>query len=314
MTRFDGADLSHHQDDAGPIDWPTLRQASWWVATKVTQGLAYVDPTFTAHRAEMTAQGFTHRGLYGWIEPMGSSTAQAQHFLSTVGTLSSGEFAMCDAEQGGITAAMVLEWVRTVEAVTHRPVAVYTGAFVAGGTIWQSTEIRHSNFGPRPMHLAAYTTEAKAKALPGVKAYPWSAWQYSSDGPVPGVVGRCDMNRVDDVAVYDVACGISHPVVEDDMKLYSNAEDRLMPYGPDQAGHVKFLVDTFKRNVGPGEYRAGGWDQVVAIPLSNADLDAIPDAGATTNPAAIQALNNAVGRLGQRVGDIQLGLIHAGGG
>lgn len=207
--RFDGADLSHHNADAGPIDWPTLRSASWWVATKATQGLAYVDPTFTAHRQQMAAQGFTHRLYYGWLSANVDPVAQANFYLATIGALTKGAGCMIDAEEGGITAAGVIAWCETVEAVTRRPVAVYTGAYTAGGTIWQNTQIRTSPFGPRPMHLAAYTTEAKAKALPGVAAYPWSAWQYSSDGPVPGVVGRCDMNRVDVVAHYDLACGVA---------------------------------------------------------------------------------------------------------
>jgi GH25 family lysozyme M1 (1,4-beta-N-acetylmuramidase) len=200
--RFDGADLSHHQDDAGPIDWPTLRAASTWVATKATQGDTYTDPTFAAHWAEMGV-GFKYRLAYHWLTPDADPAAQAAHFLA-VWDRTGG--AMLDAEQAGITAAMVLAWCEAVEAVTHRPCSVYTGAYVTGGTIWQSTAIRTSAYGRRPMHLAAYTTEAKALKLPGVAAYPWSAWQYSSNGPGPGVTGRCDMNRIDVTAHYDLAC------------------------------------------------------------------------------------------------------------
>lgn len=216
-VRFDGADISHHQDDAGPIDWPTLRSVSAWVATKATQSTTYVDPTCETHRAQMGAQAFTRRGLYHWLSHTTSPTAQARHFLNCVGTLHVGEFVMLDAEEGGITAAMCLEWLTAVEAVTRRPGSVYSGAYVAGGTIWQSTEIRRSPYGSRPMHLAAYTSEAKAKALPGVAAYPWSAWQYSSNGPVPGVTGRCDMNRVDVMAHYDLAAGVPPPTPSEDV-------------------------------------------------------------------------------------------------
>jgi GH25 family lysozyme M1 (1,4-beta-N-acetylmuramidase) len=228
--RFDGADLSHYQDDAGPIDWDALASSSWWCATKATQGVSYVDPTFHEHRIQMSARQFKIRLFYHWLDPNSSPTAQAMHFLMVVGKLAPGEGVMLDAEQAGVTAAMVVEWCSMVEKATGRPVVVYTGAFVAGGSIWQSTDVRTSIFGtPRAMHLAAYTTEARALALRGVAAYPWSGWQYSSNGPVAGVAGRCDMNRIDLLDHYLAACGLTSvpqpapiptPVQEDDMPKY----------------------------------------------------------------------------------------------
>jgi GH25 family lysozyme M1 (1,4-beta-N-acetylmuramidase) len=282
VTRFDGADLSHHQDDAGPIDWPTLRAASLgaWIATKATQSTGYTDPTCAAHRAQMATQGFIHRGLYHWLSPNTDPAAQAAHFLDVIGTLHPGEFAMLDAEERGITAAMVLAWLAAVEQVTRRPAAVYTGAYVAGGTIWQSTAIRHSIYGPRPMHLAAYTTEEKALALPGVAAYPWDAWQYSSNGPVPGVVGRCDMNRIDNRAAYDLACGIQAaplPPQEDDMPtVITNLAPRQFQGVIYQPGEIKWALmdDGTKRHMGIDHKLFGS---PAGTPVSNADLDACPD-------------------------------------
>jgi GH25 family lysozyme M1 (1,4-beta-N-acetylmuramidase) len=196
--RFDGADISHYQDDAGAIDWDALAASSWWCATKATQGVSYVDPTFHEHRVQMSARQFKIRLFYHWLDPNSSPTAQAMHFLMVVGKLAAGEGVMLDVEQAGVTAAMVTEWCAMVEKATGRPVVIYTGAFVAGGSIWQSTDVRTSIFGtPRAMHLAAYTSEARALALRGVAAYPWSGWQYSSNGPVAGIAGRCDMNRID---------------------------------------------------------------------------------------------------------------------
>lgn len=274
--RFDGADLAHYQ---ATIDWPTLRAASWWVATKATQGVNYTDPTFTAHWAEMGV-GFTHRLAYHWLSPNLDARAQAAHFLA-VWDRTGG--AMLDAEEGGITAAGVLAWCEAVEAVTHRPCSVYAGAYVAGGTIWQSTAVRTSKYGPRPMHLAAYTTEAKALALPGVKAYPWSAWQYSSNGPVPGVAGRCDMNRVDNREHYDLACGYTStpstppPQPEADMAILTNSEPHPFTDGNTyQPGVVKWVAAIDKRHLQEEEWRAvyGG---VAGIALSNLALASIPD-------------------------------------
>jgi GH25 family lysozyme M1 (1,4-beta-N-acetylmuramidase) len=211
VTRLDGPDVSHFQYDRAPIDWLQVAAIpTWWGATKLTQGVGYVDPTANRSRLSMLSVGLTHRGLYHWLSPGPDPVLQAQWFLRNLGELAVGEFVMLDAEESGVTVAKVVAWCEAVEAVIQRPCAVYTGAFVAG--IWTAQHVRTSQFGARPMHLAAYTSEAKAKALPGVAAFPWSAWQYSSDGPVAGVTGRCDMNRIDDRAVYDLACGITTPV------------------------------------------------------------------------------------------------------
>lgn len=287
--RFDGADLSHYQ---ATIDWPTLRAASWWVATKATQGVNYTDPTFATHWAEMGV-GFTHRLAYHWLVPYMSPAAQAARFLS-VWDRTGG--AMLDAEQGGITVADVIGWCEAVEAVTLRPVSVYTGAYVAGGTIWQSAAVRTSKYGPRPMHLAAYTTEAKALALPGVNAYPWDAWQYSSNGPVAGVAGRCDMNRVDNRPAYDLACGITSTgstppatIGDDDMAFISNKTSGKYGAAPSPQGGCTIWELTLgdegrnhKRALSFPEWVAFG--QPYGVACDDATLDALPDWVAAAAP------------------------------
>lgn len=221
--RLDGPDVSHHNYDAGPLDWDQVAAAPCtFGASKLTQSTGYLDPTGAHSRAEMARVKLRHRGLYHWLSSTTDVIGQALWFLKNLGPLLPGEYTMLDAEEAGITQAKCLQWCLIVEAHTKRPVVIYTGAYVAGGTIWQNTELRHSVYGVRPFILAAYTTEAKAKALPGVKAYPWQAWQFSSNGPVPGVTGRCDMNRRDDTDAFDLAAGVTLspvPTTEDDMKI-----------------------------------------------------------------------------------------------
>jgi hypothetical protein len=62
--RFDGADISHHQYDAGPVHLTDLAGASWWLAFKLTQSTSYTDPTAARTRSAAQAAGFRHRGLY----------------------------------------------------------------------------------------------------------------------------------------------------------------------------------------------------------------------------------------------------------
>jgi lysozyme len=299
-VRLDGIDVSHYQ---GQVDWPAVQAAGvWWAATKATQGTSNADPTLALNRAGMASAGIRHRGLYHWLSP-GDPLPQAAWFLQNIAHLEPGEFVMIDAEEAGITAEGVNAWCAVVEGITCRPCAVYTGAYVAGGRIWAMC--RNSAYGARPMVLAAYTSETKALALPGVSAFPWDAWQYSSAGPVPGVVGRCDMDRVDHVDVFDHAAGldtavVSPPVTADQADAISrywgvttmlvhNAETTIannesgspQGYGP---GAVKWLVEPVagsnpvtwaKHHLSWAEYAP-----VAGAPegsLTNAQLVALPD-------------------------------------
>jgi GH25 family lysozyme M1 (1,4-beta-N-acetylmuramidase) len=302
--RFDGADISHHQvDGKQPIDWVALRASSWWFATKSTEGTRYIDPTFAKHRRKAAEHGFTHRIFYHWLRPDSSPTVQAIHFLSVVGALAPGEGIMLDVEQRGVTAAMVLEWCHVVEAVYGRPVVIYTGAYVAGGTIWQSTAVRNSPYGRRPMHIAAYTTETRMLSLPGLKAYPQSAWQYSSDGPVAGIDGRCDMNRIDVREHYDLACGVTADPVPPipvptpgviPMDVVTNAND----WDAGAAGTVKFALQYAGKalyHLSPVEWVAGG--SQAGIPMGNAELDALAAIPVPAVAAVDQAARDLVAEV-----------------
>lgn len=274
MTRLDGADLAHYQTDGHPIDWPTLRAATFWCAHKATQGSTSKDPTFPANWQTMAEQAFTYRGAYHWLSPNVDPTAQASHFLRTVGSLGTRTFAMLDAEEGGITVPQAAVWLEAVEAQIRRPCAVYTGAHTVGGQMWRDPTIRVSAFGPRPMHLAAYVTEQKA--LDATAGFPWDAWQYSSDGPVPGVTGRCDMNRIDNLDAYNLACGVN--TVGDDMPIIlTNSQT----YGGFAPGVVKLAYDGIVKRQLSAEYGplfgVGAPYASPGTPMTNAQLAAIPD-------------------------------------
>lgn len=215
---FNGADISHHQYDAGPVNLYTTRaiHGGDWFACKATQSISYLDPTLKLSRPVARNANFRNIGLYHWLSSTTNVAQQAAWYLSVVGQLANNEFAMLDAEEAGITAPNCDAWCKYVEngvtwngkrySGTGKPVVVYTGAYVTGGTIFQSSTLRHSNFGDRPFIIAAYTTLKKMKALPGVASYPPHAWQYSSSGPVAGITGRCDMNMIFDWAAMDHAC------------------------------------------------------------------------------------------------------------
>ncbi len=278
--RFDGIDGSHHQPDAGPLDLRAVRAIPTdWFAWKATQSARYVDPTFASVRKQAIELGFRHRLWYHWLSPDVDPLAQAEHYLRTVGYWIPGDGVMLDAEEGGITVEDALVWLERVEATIQRPAAVYSGIYVAGGTMWRDPRIRTSKYGDRPMHLAAYVrTPERLQSLLELRKVahlPIHAWQWSSDGPVPGVTGRCDMNEIVDLKAFDRACGVvtvapniitvpAKPaeVQEDDMVIITNAEQ----FFENAPGVVKFVLmdDGRLRHVGLLEWAARGQKDGVA--------------------------------------------------
>lgn len=210
MPRLDGFDGYHGQKEHG-TDLAVAHAAGlWWIGWKATQSTTYVDPTFADIRASWTA--FAQRCMYHWLSSITDPLAQAAHYIATVGTFATGEAAMLDAEEAGIAVAKALAWCEAVEDVTHRPTIIYSGLYVAGGTIWNSPELRMSKYGLRPFIVAAYVSEANLRArMTALGSKALDGWQYSSDGPVPGVVGRCDMDQIDNVPAFNLACGIPAP-------------------------------------------------------------------------------------------------------
>lgn len=227
MPRLDGMDGSHYQPDAGPVDlFATAAIPTWWIAWKITQGVTGKDPSFPKMRVQAEAAGFTHKLAYHWLSSTKDPVDQANHFLNTMGDFGFWG-AMLDAEELNTSEEYCLAWCETVEKRRRRPCAMYTGLYVTDGLIWKSKALRNSEYGPRPFDVAAYVSETnlmnrmvQTRSLPD---FPFQAWQFSSNGPVAGITGRCDMNRVDDRNMYDRVCGLSEvpvpnpPTQEQDM-------------------------------------------------------------------------------------------------
>lgn len=254
--RLDGIDGSHHQPDAGPVDLQVVKSIPTnWAAWKATQSVAYLDPTFIKYRAAMKAAGFHCRGLYHWISSTTDIQQQAAWFISQVGALEAGEFVMLDAEEAGITEENCAIWCELMEAFFKRPcVAVYTGIYVSGSTIYKSQRIRNSAlYGVRPIVTAAYVTPAvlisRKKAI-GAQDLVDHAQQYSSDGPVAGITGRCDMDQVNDQASFDriIAFNFLPPTttitLEPTMHPFTNADPMMNPTDgkPDPATGKAYLA------------------------------------------------------------------------
>ena len=280
MTRLDGVDVSHYQ---GVVDWPAVRAAcarpDFAVAAwKVTQGVHTIDSTAARNRADAAAAGFRWRFGYHWLSPNVDGVAQARWFLQNFQGIAAGEGVICDAEEAGITANQVLAFCQAVEGVTGRPCAVYTGVYVAGGSIWRDPRIFN---GERIRWLAAYVAEARARAA----SQPWGfdIWQYSSSGVVPGVPTRCDVNLVEHPIMADLACSVlvtptpepptpptptPTDIEDDDMPIVTNAEQLFN----DRPLSVKWVVTSSGklRHLDETEWIARGSEP--GTPITNAQI------------------------------------------
>lgn len=249
--RLDGHDGSHHQFDAGPVDIPTLAAATWIIWWKATQSTQYADPTF--RRMWDERRRFDYALAYHWLSSTTDPQQQAAHFLQVLNGLVAGDGVMLDAEEAGITADKCVAWCEAIEAVTKRPVSVYSGLYVSSGSIWKSDALRESKYGMRAFHVAAYVTEDNLKQRiisTGSQNYPFHAWQWSSNGPVPGITGRADMNRVEARSLYDLVCGVTttqppvpQPLGEDMPDVYyTNAEAREWNGNTYPAKNIKYIL------------------------------------------------------------------------
>ncbi len=128
-----GIDVSDHQ---GHIDWHRVAQGGISFAyIKATEGGDFVDRSFPANWAGATRAGI-ERGAYHFFTLCTPGGTQAQNFLHAVpddpGALPAGvdlELAgNCHARPDrGTVISQLNDFLRAVEAVTHKPTVVYLG-------------------------------------------------------------------------------------------------------------------------------------------------------------------------------------------
>jgi lysozyme len=196
-----GPDVSHYQ---GHVNWGAVVAGSGggigFAIAKATEGTSYVDPQFKANWAGMKSSGIRVRGAYHFGRPGTDATAQAAHFVSTVGgSLAAGEFAVLDIETADSQSpSSVAKWsntfVSTVQAKLKVPpsrVFVYTGAWfwnpqAGGGKSLPSSFFKH------PLWVAGYVP-SKPPMPAGWSS--WTVWQYTDKDSIAGISGNVDCSR-----------------------------------------------------------------------------------------------------------------------
>jgi GH25 family lysozyme M1 (1,4-beta-N-acetylmuramidase) len=197
--RTEGIDVSHWQ---GTIDWTKVRAAGKRFAfIKASDGQTYDDPNYPTNRTNAKAAGLLV-GAYHFAKPdttTDDATKEADHFIATAQWTAGELKPVLDLEQSGSMAVADLQtWVKTflsriysrtgVRAVIY--VSPYFWTKYMGDTDWFAKN------GYDVLWIAHWTTASG----PSVSATNWGGngwtfWQYTSDGSVPGIGGRVDLDR-----------------------------------------------------------------------------------------------------------------------
>ncbi|MDQ6526176.1 GH25 family lysozyme [Nocardioides sp. LHD-245] len=184
----EGIDASHHQ---GPIDWPRVAGAGIRFAyLKATEGTGFTDPRFAAHRAAAVRAGVAVAG-YHYFQLCSDGTAQAEHFLSVLGTGRDPDLPPAvDLEVAGSCAdppasptllAEIREFLTTVDERLGTTTLVY---------LYPEFEERFGfadDLADHPQWVRRLGDRPPGRA--------WAVWQYDDRGSVPGVSGGVDRNR-----------------------------------------------------------------------------------------------------------------------
>ncbi len=189
-----GVDVSSYQHT---VDWASVAASGVRFAyAKATEGTAYQDPTFPANWSAMPAHGIA-RGAYHFFRPGISGTAQADYYLSYVGSLAGSlppmlDWEVTDGVSASTAAANAQAFVSEIHSRTGMPTVIYTSP-----GFWSSPPGPYGSFGGNPLWVADWLYCSPANgccpALPAGWSN-WVFWQWSDKGSVPGISGAVDID------------------------------------------------------------------------------------------------------------------------
>jgi GH25 family lysozyme M1 (1,4-beta-N-acetylmuramidase) len=197
--RLQGIDVSHWQ---GTIDWGKVRDAGKKFAfIKASEHTSFVDNKYQTNRANAKAAGLKV-GAYHFARPdLGTADAyaEADHFIETADWTSGELRPVLDLEDtGGLSSSALQTWVKAFVNRIYARTGVRAIIYVSP-SFW-SNKMGNSRWfadnGYDVLWIAHWTT-ASSPSVPaenwGGKS--WTFWQYTSDGSVPGISGRVDLDR-----------------------------------------------------------------------------------------------------------------------
>jgi lysozyme len=196
---LEGIDISHWQ---GTIDWTRVAAAGKRFAfMKASEDTDYLDPTYVTNRAQARSNGLKV-GAYHFAQPNttpGNAAAQADHFLDAGSPTSGDLLPVLDLERtNGLTPTALTTWVREYLQRIFDRTGVRAVIYCSPNfwKVYMADTRWFADNGYEVLWVAHWTTGA-SPITPGNNwgGKGWTFWQYTSDGSVPGITGRVDLNR-----------------------------------------------------------------------------------------------------------------------
>lgn len=202
-----GIDISSIQNDKGPIDWQQVADSGIDFAIfRCVRETSEVDASFAENVAGARSVGIL-AGAYCYLDEDSEET-QARRFVQAVNSVGGGLIQALDWERGAGTLPTIAD-VRAYTSIVRNAFPfqtqlVYGSAGVLGprGDIAGWGPWWRADYGPKPYPEG--TWEEVYAARGGDASAIWEdnalgydrclIWQFSSNGSVPGIKGRVDLN------------------------------------------------------------------------------------------------------------------------
>ncbi len=192
-----GIDVSHHQDT---IDWPDVAASGQRFAfNKATEGRSFVDPLYAINKFNAQAAGLVF-GAYHFARPDDSANdavREADHFVTTAQLTPGNLIPVLDIERtGGLSHAGVTKWIltwlaRVTERLGVRPM-VYTSPSGWATRTGDTTAVAEAGY--TVLWVAHWGVAEPRLPADDWAGHGWTFWQYTSQGSVPGIDGRVDLD------------------------------------------------------------------------------------------------------------------------
>ena len=191
----EGIDVSHWQ---GNIEWPQVAAAGKSFAiVKATEGVGYKDDKYDRNKAGAMGNGLKF-GAYHFARPENDPVREADWFVDN-----------SDYEHGMLIPTLDLErtggrgptgltnwtkaWLARVDARLGVKPMIYMSPY-----FWR-TNLNNTRWfadnGYEVLWIAHWHVESPSPPAENWGGHGWTFWQYTSDGRVPGISGRVDLNR-----------------------------------------------------------------------------------------------------------------------
>jgi lysozyme len=226
--KLSGIDVSYYQGD---IDWQNVKNAGQTFAfARATYGTTKLDPMFSTNWQAIKSVGMI-RGAYHFFVAADDPTEQANFFISTVGSLDSGDLPpVLDVEaDSGTNSSLVTDvqtWLSMVEQKLGLVPIIYTAP-----SYWN--EYMTGNFGKYPLWVAEYGVTTPRSVNGWDK---WTFWQYSESGSVEGIEGTVDNDYFngsynDLLALTQASSGGTAPAITEQPPANSNSQTYTVQSG-----------------------------------------------------------------------------------